>query len=128
VEAVVIAPAGMWTLEEAVDLCAQIERVCPDFGCHVALTGGVLYKDGPRKDVDILFYRVRQVDEIDVEGLFEALRRERAIETTTPLGRFVVKATHFGRSIDFFFPEVASGDYTKAPQVPEVEAVGEVVF
>lgn len=33
-----------WTQQEAVDLCVIIESVCVEFGCHVALTGGLLYK------------------------------------------------------------------------------------
>ena len=42
----------LWTQAEAIDLCREIEKGCPQFGCHVALTGGLLYKDGPRKDCD----------------------------------------------------------------------------
>lgn len=34
-----------WTQAEAVALAKKIEAVCPAFGCHVALTGGLLYKD-----------------------------------------------------------------------------------
>ena len=49
-----------WTQQHAIELCKRIESVCPRYGCHVALTGGLLYKDGPRKDCDILFYRIRQ--------------------------------------------------------------------
>jgi hypothetical protein len=44
-----------WTLAEAVEVCRQVEAICPPFGCHVALTGGTLYKDGERKDLDLLF-------------------------------------------------------------------------
>ena len=99
-----------WTLERAVALCRQIEAVCPQYGCHVALTGGTLYKDGERKDADILFYRIRQVDEIDVSGLMEALRGL-GIEPTNDHG-WVFKATHEGRPIDFFFPERPGLEYT----------------
>ena len=41
---------SQWTQEQAIALCRKIEAVCPPFGCHVALTGGALYKDGPRKE------------------------------------------------------------------------------
>lgn len=44
-----------WTQAEAIALCREIEQICPRFGCHVALTGGCLYKDGPRKDADLLY-------------------------------------------------------------------------
>jgi hypothetical protein len=37
-----------WTLDDAVAMCCAVEQVCPPFGCHVALTGGTLYKDGGR--------------------------------------------------------------------------------
>ena len=51
-----------WTQEEAIALCKKIESIVPLAGCHVALTGGCLYRDGHRKDLDILFYRIRQID------------------------------------------------------------------
>lgn len=98
-----------WTLEQAVALCRQIEAVCPQYGCHVALTGGTLYKDGERKDADILFYRIRQVEEIDVSGLMEALRGL-GVEPTNDYG-WCFKATHEGRAIDFFFPERPGLEY-----------------
>ena len=60
----------------AVALCREIEKIAPNFGCHVALTGGCLYKDGARKDIDILFYRIRQVEKIDHEGLKQALQAQ----------------------------------------------------
>ncbi len=62
-----------WTQEQAIELCRKIEVLAPKYGCHVALTGGTLYHFGERKDADILFYRIRQVDEIDVDGLMGAL-------------------------------------------------------
>lgn len=98
-----------WTQAEAIALCRKIEDVCPAFGCHVALTGGVLYKLGERKDLDILFYRIRQVEKIDVDGLFAALARldvERVGK-----GSFCSKATYRGRKIDCFFPEELDGEY-----------------
>ena len=62
-----------WTQAEAIALCIKVEAICPQFGCHVALTGGLLYKDGERKDCDLLFYRIRQTEKIDYEGLWMAL-------------------------------------------------------
>lgn len=100
--------ADKWTRDEAVALCRDIERICPGYGCHVALTGGTLYKDGERKDADILFYRIRQSPRIDVDGLFEALAQI-GVERTSGFG-WVIKATFQGKSIDCFFPE-EDGDY-----------------
>ena len=98
-----------WTLNDAVALCCAIEQVCPPHGCHVALTGGTLYKDGPRKDLDLLFYRIRQTPEIDMDGLWEALSRV-GIERKSGFG-WCYKAEFRGRKIDCFFPEEQDGDY-----------------
>jgi hypothetical protein len=92
-----------WTLDEAVRLCRLVEAVAPPHGCHVALTGGCLYKAGERKDLDLLFYRVRQVEKIDWISLLESL------ETIgfSIVGRhgWVVKAKYNDKPIDIFFPE-----------------------
>ncbi len=99
-----------WVQEPAIMLCCAVEAIAPQFGCHVALTGGLLYKEGARKDCDLLFYRIRQVDKIDVAGLFRALAAI-GIERITNSDVFCVKARHPFGGIDCFFPEVSSGDY-----------------
>ena len=99
-----------WTRADAVLLCIAIEQICPTFGCHVALTGGTLYKHGVRKDADILFYRIRQKNSIDVNGLFDALKAELDIVRDSDGLGFCVKAKRHGKGIDFFFPE-ADGFY-----------------
>ena len=99
-----------WTQAEAIELCRQIEAVCPAFGCHVALTGGLLYKEGSRKDADILFYRIRQVPEIDEDGLLQALGKI-GLDLTTEHG-WVQKAFWKGKAVDLFFPDrPALSDY-----------------
>lgn len=100
-----------WTQEAAISLCRAIEAIAPAHGCHVALTGGLLYKDGERKDADLLFYRIRQVDEIDVDGLFGSLAAL-GIEKTGGFG-WCHKATYEGRPIDCFFPEEQGGEYER---------------
>ena len=99
----------MWTQQEAVRLCRMIEMICPKFGCHVALTGGTLYRVGERKDVDILFYRIRQVEVIDMEGLFDALKLL-GLEHVSGFG-WCYKWTYAGKKIDMFFPEEEEGEY-----------------
>lgn len=98
-----------WCLPEAVELCGKIEAICPKFGCHVALTGGVLYKEGPRKDLDLLFYRIRDWKQIDHEGMFKALEIEEVFLT----GGFgwCYKGEYHGKKIDLFFPEEKGGTY-----------------
>lgn len=49
-------------LQTAVELCRIVEAGAANYGCHIALTGGCLYKDGDRKDFDLMFYRIRQSD------------------------------------------------------------------
>lgn len=96
----------------AIILCKKIEAICPQFGCHVALTGGCLYKEGSRKDCDILFYRIRQVKEIDMKGLFAALTTI-GVHDANGFG-FVYKAKYGSCTIDMFFPEEQSGEYNPA--------------
>lgn len=92
-----------WTLDDALQLVRQIEDVAPLAGCHVALTGGVLYKPGARKDLDLLFYRIRQVEAIDYDVLFSQLD-QLGVRVTNRYG-WVSKAEYEGRQIDLFFPE-----------------------
>lgn len=93
-------------------MCRAIEAVCPPFGCHVALTGGTLYRDGARKDLDILFYRIRQQPEIDMDGLWSALDAI-GIKQERGFG-WCFKASFNGKPIDCFFPEEQGGEYVEA--------------
>jgi hypothetical protein len=101
----------VWTQAEAVSLCIVLERIAPTYGAHVALTGGTLYKafEGPRKDVDILFYRIRQVDNIDEGGLIRALE-EQGFAMGARLG-WVQKANFGGKHVDLFFPHYDGAEY-----------------
>lgn len=98
-----------WTHQQAVSLCVSIESVCPKFGCHVALTGGLLYKDGERKYLDILFYRIRQSKEIKMDGLWDALDGI-GVSMKSGFG-WCYKGEFESRPIDFFFPEEQGGHY-----------------
>lgn len=102
-----------WTQSEAIELCVKVEAICPAFGCHVALTGGLLYKQGPRKDCDLLLYRIRQVEEINLDGLWKALRSI-GINHKSGFG-WCYKAEYNGKSIDFFIPEEQDGDSSNYP-------------
>lgn len=101
-----------WMQDDAIALACSIEAVAPNYGCHVALTGGLLYKDGPRKDADFLFYRIRQVDSIDMDGLFAALKQI-GIVKTSGFG-WCHKAKFDGKPMDLFFPEEEDGEYERA--------------
>lgn len=93
----------MWDLPKALAVCRLVEEIAPKYGCHVALTGGCLYKDGPRKDLDLLFYRIRQTPTIDTEGLFAELAQHGIVKQSG--FRWCFKATMGELNIDIFFPE-----------------------
>lgn len=98
-----------WTQAEAIELCKKVEAICPTFGCHVALTGGLLYKQEPRKDCDLLFYRIRQAETINIEELWRALSTI-GINVISGFG-WCFKATYNGKPLDCLFPEEQSGSY-----------------
>lgn len=99
----------MWTQQEAIELCKQVEAICPKFGCHVALTGGLLYKDGERKDCDLLIYRIRQTSIISYDGLWEALKTI-GLHMIRGYG-WCYKCEFNGKPVDVFDPEEMGGEY-----------------
>jgi hypothetical protein len=99
----------MWTQAEAIELCVALEAIAPTYGCHVALTGGLLYKTGPRKDCDVLFYRIRQTT-IAWDNLWKALEMIGLTKIKGKKNHWCIKADWFGKSVDCFFPEAPAGD------------------
>ncbi len=93
----------MWTQAEAIAMATTFEKIAPKFGAHVALTGGLLYKKGPRKDADIVFYRVRQQRRIDEKGLMAALG-DAGLYVDSDHG-WMSKASWKGKRVDLLFPE-----------------------
>jgi hypothetical protein len=95
----------MWTLQEAVNLCVELESFMPKLGLHVALTGGTLYKDGVRKDLDIVLYRIRQItlEEVNLDEIVYELG-EHGFYNIRCYG-FCMKCDWRGSQIDFLFPE-----------------------
>jgi hypothetical protein len=93
----------MWTQPEAIELCKKLEAIALLYGGHVALTGGLLYKDGPRKDVDILVYRSADEPAFDWEGFFAEIELTHGICMVRDYG-WCKKAACDGRPIDFFDP------------------------
>ena len=111
-------PADLkWTRQQLIELCIAIEAVCVPFGCHVAMTGGCLYKQGLRKDADVLFYRIRQCKTIDGDGLFEALEK---IGLNYVSGfRWCWKFEYEGKTVDLLFPEEFKIKTTIKPTIAE---------
>lgn len=92
-----------WTQEEAFRFCHLVEQIAPEFGAHVALTGGLLYKDGPRKDCDIVLYRIRQREVVDFDGLWAALKPH-GVEFVADYG-WCKKLKYEGKPVDAFDPD-----------------------
>lgn len=99
-----------WDQKSAIALCEALEEIAPTYGAHVALTGGCLYKSGQRKDLDVLFYRIRQQPEIDEDGLLSALCGELGVSLGPRLG-WVQKAKLGARHVDIFFPHYDGPEY-----------------
>lgn len=98
-----------WTRDEAEGVCYCIEKISPSFGFHVALTGGLLYKSGPRKDCDLVFYPAFGA-RLDREGLFEALKRDGIEVNAVPNVCGWVWGARFGpKRLDLFFPHLWAG-------------------
>ena len=106
------------TLVDALAIAADIENVAASCDCHIGLTGGILYKQGPRKDIDFVVYKhnteetagkpVRRID-------FEAGLEKLGI-VFGKRGPRVTKAVWYNYSIDFIYAEEI-GQYTEDPNV-----------
>lgn len=93
-----------WSLREAVELCKLLEVVLPEAGFHIALTGGLLYKEGRRKDCDLMFYQIRQM-EPNYEVLWKYLTVAGVLRSPSyPENGWLVKATYRGKQVDCLFP------------------------
>jgi hypothetical protein len=109
-----------WTLDEGLALCRKIQELpSQQFSCHPALTGGLLYKDGPRKDCDIVIYQRGDVggkrDPIDWKGFWKAAQTI-GLEMLNDFG-YVKKCFYQGKSVDVIDPTHES-DYP-----PESETI-----
>lgn len=103
-----------WTLQEGIDLCTAIHNLpVQKFNCHPALTGGLLYKTGPRKDCDIVIYQRGDVDgkrePIDWGGLWAALQGI-GLCIINDFG-YVKKCMYQGKVVDIFDPTQEGGNY-----------------
>lgn len=97
-----------WVLKDAIEVIVKIEEIAKSCNWHVGLTGGVLYKEGERKDLDIIFYRVRQTLEITNEELLGKLFNF-GFSLHSNHG-WCVKATYADKCVALLFPEL-TGDY-----------------
>jgi hypothetical protein len=98
-----IAERG-WNQLEAIDLCRKLEEIAPKYGGHIALTGGLLYKDGERKDIDILIYRSADEPEFNWDDFFAEIELTLGITLQKDFGWCKKALSHGKRYIDFFDP------------------------
>lgn len=101
-----ISTSQVWEQREGITLCTILEALAAQNDCHVALTGGLLYNVGPRKDCDIVVYR---------RGLFKGEKELPEFNRTqiekdfsqvlTIQGTFtrVTKASFQGKPVDLLF-------------------------
>ena len=93
----------MWTKTNALAFCRDAEQFAAPANCHVALTGGCLYRHGPRRDLDIVFYRHGGICEIDKAALFAGLHNSGVRRISGSGWRYVGYHRLFGQ-VDFLFP------------------------
>lgn len=92
------------TKDDAVMLCKRLYEKLSSVGFYPALTGGILYKDGCRKDIDIVIFRNRQtVVKFEMEFI-EDLLVECGLSNFQYFG-FVTKCKLGNISVDLFNPE-----------------------
>ena len=113
-----------WTQAEAIALCIKIEAIAPNFGAHIALSGGCLYKEGSRKDCDLILYRIRQCPKIKFEKLFDALL-DIGVEKVSGFG-FCHKLEYQGKKIDLLSPEEEGEEYPEEDETLSPEALSAV--
>ena len=107
--ALVFTRPKMASLNDGLELCAILREILSPLHLYPALTGGLLYKRGRRKDIDIVIYRNRQeVDGFEIDSLHEILS-ESAINITGFHG-FVTKAKWKGFTVDLFNPETNTSE------------------
>jgi hypothetical protein len=99
-----------WDALSAQNLAREIEEIAPKYGYHVALTGGCLYKDGPRKDVDLLIYPIDgAVGTADQAGFLIGINK--LITITNQNGSVMKGETTAGWPVDLMFPDITWHDY-----------------
>ena len=92
------------TQQDGINLCKILYDKLSPLGFYPALTGGLVYKDGPRKDIDIVIFRNRQNhDSFETTQIFHILASV-GVKITGWFG-FVTKAEWNGFTIDLFNPE-----------------------
>lgn len=113
---------SQWEQAEAIELCKVLEPVAARNRCHIALTGGLLYKEGARKDCDVIVYFEGKhpgdadpttfVSCVDRNALLRDFWNDCQLQTQDVYSR-VVRCLYQGKRVDLIFPEL-DGEYDPA--------------
>lgn len=102
-----------WYRDEAIAFARELEELAAQHDFHVAMTGGCLYKDGPRKDADFVIYRHNTPESIDTAGNMQDRRAtfERKLGTCSGAtflhyGYLTKVKLPDGRGVDLLYPEL----------------------
>jgi len=104
------------TQQDGITLCKILYDKLSPLGYYPALTGGLLYKEGGRKDIDIVIFRNRQQhSSFETIDLYLVLS-EVGVYIDKSYG-FVTKAKWKEFTIDLFNPETKEDDisYSDTP-------------
>jgi len=102
----VAVPVPMCALQHGLQLTKHLYEVF-DRKYFVGLTGGLVYRDGPRKDIDIIIYRHRGQLRFEMMGLKDLLIKA-GFEDLRFYG-YVTKCTWQGFDVDLLHPESIYG-------------------
>lgn len=97
-----------WTLEEAVTLCRSLEPALRTVGYYAAISGGVINKDGPRPDLDLVICE-RRMDSrkaADRYVLLNTLSSLGFVILSDNLDSFIVKGTWRDKPVDLRICEI----------------------
>tara|TARA_R110000782_G_scaffold10750_13_gene33303 strand:- start:1106 stop:1504 length:399 start_codon:yes stop_codon:yes gene_type:complete len=98
------------TMEQGIELCKELYAELSTIGFFPALTGGSIYKEGNRKDIDIVIFRHRQmIEKFEMTDIFTNLENI-GITDIRHFG-FVTKCVWKGCDVDLFNPETIIKTY-----------------
>lgn len=89
---------------DAIRIARLVEPVVAPLNGHVALTGGCLYKDGNRKDLDLTIFR-HGVEPISIDAVIAGLESDLGWHRRSLNRRVVKMETGSGLTVDLFFVE-----------------------
>jgi len=88
------------------ELAKKLEAVCVENNFHIALTGGQLYKDGERKDIDFVVYNSTGHDKPEsLQALMLKFHHSIPEFCYTDYYGYVCKGVYKDVNIDFLYPE-----------------------